>query len=150
MHQCIKYWVFWFNSPTWTKNKVPSITTALAGAPLWSAKLRRLSTSCAINVLRYIQLYFCFSWVFLLVDWFVKFLSVAYSDEGRYVVKDFTNLKTMWHFFKVPFIAFYRKEYVERELNIKDLWKVWQWDEKVGTRVFSLLFFFYLYIIFYL
>ncbi|PVD31669.1 hypothetical protein C0Q70_07087 [Pomacea canaliculata] len=31
---------------------------------------------------------------------------------------------------EVPFIAFYRKEYVERELNIKDLWKVWQWDEK--------------------
>lgn len=33
--------------------------------------------------------------------------------------------------FKVPFIAFYRKEYVEPELNINDLWKVWQWDEKV-------------------
>nr|KAG5690166.1 hypothetical protein BaRGS_013623 [Batillaria attramentaria] len=31
---------------------------------------------------------------------------------------------------EVPFIAFYRKEYVEPELNIKDLWKVWQWDEK--------------------
>lgn len=34
-------------------------------------------------------------------------------------------------FFQVPFIAFYRKEYVEPELNINDLWKVWQWDEKV-------------------
>lgn len=33
--------------------------------------------------------------------------------------------------FQVPFIAFYRKEYVEPELNINDLWKVWQWDEKV-------------------
>uniref|UniRef100_A0A8D3CLP5 SPT6 homolog, histone chaperone and transcription elongation factor n=1 Tax=Scophthalmus maximus TaxID=52904 RepID=A0A8D3CLP5_SCOMX len=32
--------------------------------------------------------------------------------------------------FEVPFIAFYRKEYVEPELNINDLWKVWQWDEK--------------------
>uniref|UniRef100_A0A4W5L4X4 Transcription elongation factor SPT6 n=1 Tax=Hucho hucho TaxID=62062 RepID=A0A4W5L4X4_9TELE len=31
---------------------------------------------------------------------------------------------------QVPFIAFYRKEYVEPELNINDLWKVWQWDEK--------------------
>lgn len=31
----------------------------------------------------------------------------------------------------MPFIAFYRKEYVEPELNINDLWKVWQWDEKV-------------------
>lgn len=31
---------------------------------------------------------------------------------------------------EVPFIAFYRKEYVESDLNINDLWKVWQWDEK--------------------
>ncbi|MEQ2187721.1 Transcription elongation factor SPT6, partial [Goodea atripinnis] len=35
---------------------------------------------------------------------------------------------------RVPFIAFYRKEYVEPELNINDLWKVWQWDEKLKTR----------------
>lgn len=34
---------------------------------------------------------------------------------------------------QVPFIAFYRKEYVEPELNINDLWKVWQWDEKVNS-----------------
>lgn len=32
---------------------------------------------------------------------------------------------------QVPFIAFYRKEYVEPELHINDLWRVWQWDEKV-------------------
>ncbi|XP_055861753.1 transcription elongation factor SPT6 [Biomphalaria glabrata] len=31
---------------------------------------------------------------------------------------------------EVPFIAFYRKEYVEPELNINDLWKVYHWDEK--------------------
>lgn len=31
---------------------------------------------------------------------------------------------------EVPFIAFYRKEYVEPELNINDLWRVWQFDEK--------------------
>ncbi|KAL8562544.1 hypothetical protein ACOMHN_045809 [Nucella lapillus] len=31
---------------------------------------------------------------------------------------------------EVPFIAFYRKEYVEPELNIRDLWKIWNWDEK--------------------
>lgn len=36
--------------------------------------------------------------------------------------------------FQVPFIAFYRKEYVEPELNINDLWKVWQWDEKVDKK----------------
>ncbi|XP_064619005.1 transcription elongation factor SPT6-like [Lineus longissimus] len=32
--------------------------------------------------------------------------------------------------FEVPFIAFYRKEYVEPELNINDLWRVWHFDEK--------------------
>lgn len=32
--------------------------------------------------------------------------------------------------FEVPFIAFYRKEYVEPELNINDLWKVYTWDER--------------------
>ncbi|VDD93440.1 unnamed protein product [Enterobius vermicularis] len=32
--------------------------------------------------------------------------------------------------FEVPFIAFYRKEYVESCLAINDLWKVYQWDEK--------------------
>lgn len=36
-------------------------------------------------------------------------------------------------FFQVPFIAFYRKEYVEPELNINDLWKVWHYDEKVSV-----------------
>jgi transcription elongation factor SPT6 len=33
--------------------------------------------------------------------------------------------------FEVPFIAFYRKEYVEPELNISDLWRVYRFDEKV-------------------
>ncbi|KAK6637223.1 hypothetical protein RUM44_007637 [Polyplax serrata] len=32
--------------------------------------------------------------------------------------------------FEVPFIAFYRKEYVLPELNINDLWKVYKFDEK--------------------
>ncbi|XP_031559934.1 transcription elongation factor SPT6-like [Actinia tenebrosa] len=32
--------------------------------------------------------------------------------------------------FEVPFIANYRKEYVEPELNVDDLWKIWEWDEK--------------------
>lgn len=32
----------------------------------------------------------------------------------------------------MPFIAFYRKEYVEPELNIHDLNRVYHWDEKVG------------------
>lgn len=36
---------------------------------------------------------------------------------------------------EVPFIAFYRKEYVQPELNINDLWKVYRYDAKV---VFSL------------
>lgn len=32
--------------------------------------------------------------------------------------------------FEVPFIAFYRKEYVEPDLNINDLWTVYKWDER--------------------
>lgn len=44
------------------------------------------------------------------------------------------NLSLLFSILQVPFIAFYRKEYVEPELNINDLWKVWQWDEKVRTQ----------------
>lgn len=32
--------------------------------------------------------------------------------------------------FEVPFIALYRKECIERDLNIKDLWRIYQLDEK--------------------
>ena len=39
---------------------------------------------------------------------------------------------------QVPFIAFYRKEYVEPELNINDLWKVYHWDEKVWVMGISI------------
>lgn len=38
------------------------------------------------------------------------------------------------HSFEVPFIANYRKEYVEPELDLEDLWKIWQSDEKVRTQ----------------
>lgn len=34
---------------------------------------------------------------------------------------------------EVPFIAFYRKEYVQPELNINDLWKVYKYDAKVNS-----------------
>ncbi|XP_043269768.1 transcription elongation factor SPT6 isoform X2 [Venturia canescens] len=33
-------------------------------------------------------------------------------------------------YFEVPFISFYRKEYVLQELNINDLWKVYKYDAK--------------------
>ena len=33
--------------------------------------------------------------------------------------------------FEVPFIAFYRKEYVLPELQIGDLWRVYKYDGKV-------------------
>lgn len=36
--------------------------------------------------------------------------------------------------FEVPFIAFYRKEYVESSLHMSDLWKVYQYDEKVSSK----------------
>ena len=32
---------------------------------------------------------------------------------------------------QVPFIATFRREYIEPELDEEDLWKIWQWDEKV-------------------
>ncbi|CAF1045570.1 unnamed protein product [Rotaria sp. Silwood1] len=32
--------------------------------------------------------------------------------------------------FEVPFIGFYRKEHIEPDLKMADLWKIWQWDEK--------------------
>ncbi|KAM4046625.1 transcription elongation factor SPT6 [Anomaloglossus baeobatrachus] len=44
-------------------------------------------------------------------------------------IREALNFMRNQHF-EVPFIAFYRKEYVEPELNINDLWRVWQWDEK--------------------
>jgi transcription elongation factor SPT6 len=46
---------------------------------------------------------------------------------------------------EVPFIAFYRKEYVLQELKIKDLWKVYKFDAKwciLQTRKKALLKFF--------
>ncbi|XP_037868375.1 transcription elongation factor SPT6 [Bombyx mori] len=39
---------------------------------------------------------------------------------------DFMRNQTL----EVPFIAFYRKEYVEPELSINDLWKVYKYDAK--------------------
>lgn len=35
----------------------------------------------------------------------------------------------------MPFIATYRREYVEPELDVHDLWKVLHWDEKVSLIV---------------
>ena len=34
------------------------------------------------------------------------------------------------HHFEVPFIAFYRKEYVQPDLSVTDLWRVYHFDEK--------------------
>lgn len=36
------------------------------------------------------------------------------------------------HSFEVPFIANYRREYVEPELDVYDLWKILRYDEKVS------------------
>ena len=41
------------------------------------------------------------------------------------------------HSFEVPFIANYRREYVEPELDRQDLWKIWQSDEKVRRVVWG-------------
>uniref|UniRef100_A0A915AX80 Suppressor of Ty 6 homolog n=5 Tax=Parascaris univalens TaxID=6257 RepID=A0A915AX80_PARUN len=58
------------------------------------------------------------------------------DEERRRVAKEAPEkIKEALNFirnqlFEVPFIAFYRKEYVESCLVINDLWKVYQWDEK--------------------
>lgn len=52
-----------------------------------------------------------------------------------------------WWLLQVPFIANYRKEYIEPELNIEDLWKIWEWDEKVllkSNNFFVASFFFFI------
>ncbi len=45
-------------------------------------------------------------------------------------IKEALNLMRN-HFFEVPYIATYRQEYVEPELDQHDLWKILKWDEKV-------------------
>lgn len=39
-------------------------------------------------------------------------------------------------FFEIPFIASYRKENIQPELNIDDLWKIYEMDEKVDIYLF--------------
>ncbi|XP_052215259.1 transcription elongation factor SPT6-like isoform X2 [Dreissena polymorpha] len=58
--------------------------------------------------------------------------SYGYSKKGPTMVEKIKKaldfMRNKHH--EVPFIAFYRKEHVEPDLNINDLWKVWHWDEK--------------------
>ncbi|KAM3875493.1 transcription elongation factor SPT6-like [Diretmus argenteus] len=65
-------------------------------------------------------------------DYLERGPTTNFSKKGPSMIqkiKEALNFTRNQHF-EVPFIAFYRKEYVEPELNINDLWKVWQWDEK--------------------
>uniref|UniRef100_UPI00358E2347 transcription elongation factor SPT6 isoform X2 n=1 Tax=Myxine glutinosa TaxID=7769 RepID=UPI00358E2347 len=59
-------------------------------------------------------------------------LPTGYGRKGPGTV---TRIREALNFMRnkqleVPFIAFYRKEYVEPELTLVDLWRVWQWEEK--------------------
>ncbi|KAM5179933.1 transcription elongation factor SPT6 isoform 2-T2 [Mantella aurantiaca] len=59
-------------------------------------------------------------------------VTASFSRKGPSTIqkiREALNFMRNQHF-EVPFIAFYRKEYVEPELNINDLWRVWQWDER--------------------
>ena len=64
-----------------------------------------------------------------------------YTDEkhapiaGRKSVSVVNKIKETLNFirnkkYEVPFIAFYRKEYVQSDLGINDLWVIYKWDEK--------------------
>ena len=50
------------------------------------------------------------------------------TDKIKEAIKFIRN-----QLFEVPFIAFYRKEYVDSCLLVPDLWKVYLFDEKVIT-----------------
>ncbi|XP_076452893.1 transcription elongation factor SPT6-like [Babylonia areolata] len=61
--------------------------------------------------------------------------TAQYNYSGRRGTSMINKIKEAINFMRnqrleVPFIAFYRKEYVEPELNIRDLWKIYHWDEK--------------------
>ncbi|XP_068217415.1 transcription elongation factor SPT6 isoform X2 [Palaemon carinicauda] len=66
------------------------------------------------------------------------FISNQEGREERRHRRDFNMIKKIYNALdlmrnstcEVPFIAFYRKEEVQPELNIHDLWKVYRWDEK--------------------
>ncbi|GAB6026482.1 hypothetical protein CHUAL_012908 [Chamberlinius hualienensis] len=68
-------------------------------------------------------------------------------EEDKKKINSINKIKEALNFMRnqhleVPFIAFYRKEYVEPELNIDDLWKIYSWDEKwcqLRTRKLGLL-----------
>ncbi|CAH8518604.1 unnamed protein product [Heterobilharzia americana] len=60
----------------------------------------------------------------------------AFKEDADYkppsvIPRILESLKLLREFlFEVPFIAFYRKECIEKDLNIKDLWRIYQMDEK--------------------
>ena len=60
-----------------------------------------------------------------------RFLDGAQDNTVIGKIKESLNFMRN-QLFEVPFIAFYRKEYVDPELLITDLWQVFQWDEKVN------------------
>uniref|UniRef100_A0A5S6QJ45 Suppressor of Ty 6 homolog n=1 Tax=Trichuris muris TaxID=70415 RepID=A0A5S6QJ45_TRIMR len=56
---------------------------------------------------------------------FCRSLPISAVDKIKDVLNFMRNQE-----FEVPFIAFYRKEYVQPELTIGDLWNIYCWDEK--------------------
>ncbi|XP_046863856.1 transcription elongation factor SPT6-like [Xenia sp. Carnegie-2017] len=60
-----------------------------------------------------------------------KFIQTTLTKPPSAIPKIREALNLMRNkYFEVPFIAAYRKEYVEPELNIEDLWRIWLFDEK--------------------
>lgn len=56
----------------------------------------------------------------------------AANEKIEEVLKFIRNMN-----FEVPFIAFYRKEHIEPLLMLPDLWKIYEYDEKVRCDVLT-------------
>ena len=72
--------------------------------------------------------------------WYIKWVKFCTNEKGRWTPSWILKAKPRNEFYfkmvcficvQVPFIAFYRKEHIDPELDISDLWKVYHWDEKV-------------------
>jgi hypothetical protein len=78
-----------------------------------------------LYIFKYLNIYFCF--IFVKIK---KELVEPKATSAVAKIKDVLNFIRN-EYFEVPFIANYRKEHILPELQLKDLWKIYEMDEKV-------------------